>query len=66
MIDFSVHKVSSFNFIALYRVFFFQKFTILHTVNFHARDWEISKTQRECAIAEILWSSSRLPEITKF
>ena len=53
MIDYLIQKVSFLNFIApnIYGNFK----TILHTVNFHVRGWEMSNTQR-----------CRLPEISKF
>lgn len=55
---------------AFYATNSFWKFsTILHTDNFHVRGWKNTARvnhHRCCAIAEILWGRSRLPEVSKF
>ena len=45
MMDYSIHKGSFLNFIAPNS--FLKIKTILHTVIFHLRGWEMSETQRE-------------------
>ena len=57
MMYYNIYNVSFLNFIAPNSFWKFK--TILHTVAFHTRDWEMSKTQREWftpAAAPLQWS----------